>query len=104
MQMPAKRFQDRFQEAMNDVSKMFERPRALFDDPAFDAAQKRKLLQQWEYDLRQMQVATEENMAAPDSSPGSGTSGELLQEVQLCLRRLGDRRSPARSASHKPGG
>jgi hypothetical protein len=101
--MSAKRLQDRFHRAMSDVSKMFDRPRALFEDPDFDPEQKRRLLMQWEYDLREMLVATEENMAAPESGKDSNNGGELLREVRLFLRQLGDRR-PGRSVSHKQGG
>jgi hypothetical protein len=102
--MNAKRFHDRFHEAMGDVSKMFDRPRALFDDPEFDTEQKRRLLKQWEYDLREMQVATEENMTGSEPGTGAGTNAELLQEVRFCLRRLGDPHAPGRSASTKQGG
>jgi hypothetical protein len=98
--MGAQRFQDRFRKAMGDVSKVFDRPRELFDDPEFDREQKRTLLKQWEYDLRALQVASEENMAEAEPSK----TGDLLQEVRSCLRKLGDHDAPKRSASHKQGG
>jgi hypothetical protein len=98
--MRAKRFHDRFHRAMADVSRMFDRPRTLIDDPEFDVEQKRRLLMQWEYDLRELEVATEENMAAADAHGDAGSNGELLREVRQCLRQLGE----AGSASHKQGG
>ncbi len=94
------RLQERFQKAMGDVSKMFDRPRTLLEDAELDRDQKRRLLKQWEYDLREMQVAADENMPAP----GAGNTGAMLQEVRVCLGKLGDADAPARSASHKQGG
>jgi hypothetical protein len=96
----ARRFKDRFQEAMADVSKLFDKPAALLADRGFTADQKRKLLKQWEYDLRGLQVATEENMTAAEPEHNA----ELLREVRLCLGKLGDDHAPERSASHKQGG
>jgi hypothetical protein len=98
--MGADRLQDRFREAMSDVSKLFGRPRAVLDDRGFDREQKRKLLKQWEYDLRGMQVASDENMVGE----GTGEAAELLREVRACLGTLGDSHAPERSASHKQGG
>lgn len=98
--MTAGRFQDRFQEAMGDVSKLFERPDKVLADREFTADQKRKLLKQWEYDLREMQVAADENMTGPKMD----RNDELLREVRSCLSKLGDEHSPERSASHKQGG
>jgi hypothetical protein len=96
------RLQDRFYKAMNDVTRMFSRPRDLLDDREFDRDQKRRLLKQWEYDLRDIQVATEEHMAGPSAE--TGRNGETLREVRNCLRKLGDGDTPERSASHKQGG
>ncbi|MFY7959074.1 MAG: hypothetical protein ACOVVK_03270 [Elsteraceae bacterium] len=49
------------------------------------AAQKVKLLQEWEYDLRLMQVAADENMTAGRPSG----SLELFGRVRACLNALG---------------
>jgi len=97
--MASNRFQTRFQRAMADVSQVFARPRQVLDDRELNAAQKRELLKHWEYDLRTMQVATEENMPGPET----GVS-ETLREVRACLLTLGDAHAPERSASHKQGG
>jgi hypothetical protein len=94
------RLHERFQAALSDVAKHFDRPRTLMADQAFTDDQKRHLLKQWEYDLRAMQVAADENMAGP----GNGNTGELLREVRDCLGKLGDHHAPERSASHKHGG
>jgi len=95
-----KRLHERFQAALGDVAKLFERPRQVMDDPELSADQKRQLLKQWEYDLRAMQVAADENMLGPSL----GRTEELLQEVRLCLGTLGDSHAPERSAGHKHGG
>jgi len=94
------RLHERFQAALNDVAKHFDRPDSLMADPDFSDDQKRELLKQWEYDLRAMQVAADENMAGP----GSGRTEELLREVRQCLGKLGDDHAPEHSASHKHGG
>jgi len=94
------RLHERFQAALGDVAKLFDRPRELIEDPEFSADQKRELLKHWEYDLRALQVAADENM----TGPGMGQNEELLQEVRACLGKLGDAHAPERSASHKHGG
>jgi uncharacterized protein (UPF0128 family) len=96
----AGRLKNRFEQAMGDVSKLFERPGAVLADREFTAAQKLKLLKQWEYDLREMQVAADENMTGPKME----NNDELLREVRACLGKLGDAHSPETSASHKQGG
>lgn len=97
--MATNRFQTRFQRALADVSRTFGRPRQVLDDRELNAAQKRELLEHWEYDLRAMQVATEENMTGPETG-----NSELLREVRACLQTLCDTDVPRRSASHKHGG
>jgi hypothetical protein len=98
--MAGRGLKDRFQEAMGDVSKLFDKPGTLLADREFTADQKRKLLKQWEYDLREMQVAAEENMAGP----GMDRNADLLREVRACLGKLGDEHAPEHSAGHKHGG
>jgi hypothetical protein len=91
---------DRFQQAMGDVSKLFDRPGLILADREFSADQKRKLLKQWEYDLRELQVAADESMTGPKMEQND----EILREVRACLGKLGDDHAPERSASHKQGG
>jgi len=98
--MTGERFHERFQAALGDVTKLFDRPRELMADKDFSTDQKRALLKQWEYDLRGMQVAADENMTGPDM----GRNDELMQEVRACLGKLGDSHAPERSAGHKHGG
>jgi hypothetical protein len=98
--MSSSRLHKRFQAALGDVSKMFDRPRELFDDRDFNDDQKRELLKQWEYDLRNMQVAADESM----TGPGMDENDSLMQEVRACLGKLGDSHAPERSAAPKQGG
>ena len=96
----ARGLKNRFQEAMGDVSKLFDKPGTLLADRELTAEQKRKLLKQWEYDLRELQVAADENMTGPKMDHNA----DLLREVRACLGKLGDAHAPERSAGHKQGG
>jgi hypothetical protein len=72
-----------------DPARKYKTPEALCDDESLSDERKRALLRQWEYDLRSIQVASEENMTRA-SSQSPGDSAELLRDVRRCLRRLGD--------------
>ena len=90
-----------FDTALQDVSKAFRTPRAILEAD-LSAKQKDRLLQQWEYDLRSLQVAADEAM----TSKYPGATGELLKQVRDCRTELGvdqgsDRQS---SAPTKQGG
>lgn len=65
-------------------------PEEIVGDQALAAAQKRTLLSQWQRDLKQMQIATEENMphlGRATSAPHAdeGRTADLLQRVSNCL-------------------
>ena len=77
--------EEKFAQALNDVSQAFDSPQAIVASGDLRIEQKIRLLEQWERDLRQLLVASEENMAAP----GPGDSGERLREVREALARLG---------------
>lgn len=49
--------------------------------------QKIKTLKDWEYDLRQMMVASEENMTGPEHQ---GDTSERLKRIQDALEELGN--------------
>jgi len=74
---------DRLREIQKDIPGHFGTPDNIITDHNLDAAQKLKLLKQWEFDLRQLLVATEENMAGAEARPGK--SAELLQKVRRAL-------------------
>lgn len=48
--------------------------------------QKIKTLKEWEYDLKLMMVATEENMPGPERQ---GDTSERLKKIQAALDQLG---------------
>lgn len=74
---------NRFRDVQKDIPGHFGTPQSILIDEDLDAAQKLKLLKQWEFDLRQLLVATEENMAGAEPRPGK--SAELLQSVRRAL-------------------
>ncbi len=61
--------------------------------------QKIKTLQEWEYDLKLMMVATEENMPGPERQ---GDTSERLKKIQAALESLGHDNNP--STPTKVGG
>jgi len=92
---------NRFSEVLGDVSRAFDRPRDILGSQDLSTEQKIKLLREWEFDLRELQVASEENMTADTSS---GTIAELLRECRLMLARLGAADGGAGGAPTKQGG
>ena len=76
--------QNRYQKAQHDVGKVFDSPQTLADASDLSTEQKIELLSQWEIDLREMLVASEENM--PSTEPGN--AAELLRKVRKQLNAL----------------
>jgi hypothetical protein len=85
-----------------DPSGAYATPRHLCEDRTLPIERRIALLRQWEYDLRSIQIAVEENMASATVA-SSGKSAELLSEVRRCLRALGDD-SGDHSPTTKQGG
>lgn len=94
-----------FEKAMLDVSKAFAAPEEIERRGDLTREQKVKLLQQWEYDLELLLVASEENMPSSDakSDPAGGT-GDLMQHVREALSRIGAKADPDKSGPTKSGG
>jgi hypothetical protein len=92
---------NRFSRMLGDVSREFERPRDILESHDLSPEQKIKLLKEWEFDLRELQVASEENMTGDNAS---GTTAELLRECRLTLGRLGAADGDSRTAPTKQGG
>ena len=88
---------DRFRQIQRDIPGHFGNPQGILNDEDLDAAQKLKLLKQWEFDLRQLLVATEENMAGPEP----GKSAELLQSVRRALVTI-EGETPRKDAGGAP--
>jgi hypothetical protein len=78
--------QARFNDALTDVSKVYTTPSEIVAAEDLSQKQKVKLLRQWEFDLRENLVASEENMTAPAPE---GHSAELLRGVRKALIGLG---------------
>jgi hypothetical protein len=76
----------RFDDALTDVTKVFAHPTEIVSAEDLSQQQKVKLLRQWEFDLRENLVASEENMTA--TAP-EGQSAELLRGVRKALMGLG---------------
>lgn len=69
------------EQAMLDPSSVFASPAAVCDASDLTRSQKIEILRRWEYDARELQVATEENMG------GGGTEAKLDQ-VLAALHQL----------------
>jgi len=70
------RTESRFEQAKQDVSRIFASPVELCDAPDRSTDEKVYLLKQWETDLRLLLVASEENMPGthPDVRFGADTA------------------------------
>jgi hypothetical protein len=90
-----------FDDALTDVSKSFGHPKEIAGAEDLSQQQKVKLLRQWEFDLRENLVASEENMTA--TAP-EGHSAELLRSVRHALIDLGADHTDETSAPTKTGG
>ncbi|MFD2264223.1 hypothetical protein ACFSM5_15075 [Lacibacterium aquatile] len=76
---------EEFDNVLTDVSKHFSKPGDIALAAALTRDQKIKLLAQWEYDLRELMVASEEAM----SGESTGRTAEELVKVQAALDELG---------------
>ena len=70
-----------FREALNNPSAVFAHPAKVLDASWLNQEQKIKVLRQWEYDARELEVAAEENMA--------GGPPSVLDDVLKALHALG---------------
>jgi len=68
--------------ALASPASVFATPDDLVVEAALTRDQKIQALRQWHYDLRELQVATEENMGGGDEA------GVTLEAVEDALRRL----------------
>jgi len=71
----------------------FRRPDDVVTDPVLTPRQKLELLRRWEYDARELEVATEENMPSGEQAP------VRLDDVLRALDRLGEQPAAATGAS-----
>ncbi len=69
--------------AMHDPTSVYKIPGDVVNDDSITLEDKIRILKQWEYDARELQVAEEENMA------NEGDGGSMLQRVKAALHELG---------------
>ena len=84
------------EKALLDPSLAFKTPQEVLQRNDLSREQKSKILRQWEYDVRELQVAEEENMAGPQPV--------TLTAVREALHSLGIFADTERSAPTKQGG
>ena len=74
--------------AMHDPSSVYDSPMDILEDNELTREQKIKILRQWEYDAKELEVADQENMLAANelSSPGI-----LQKQVLIALHALGEK-------------
>ena len=69
--------------ALLNPAEEFVNPEAILNHPKLSLEQKIKILKQWEYDMRELSVAEEENMRGGDSN------NNMLQQINKALYKLG---------------
>jgi len=84
-----------FEKALLDPALVFNDPADVLHNSELSRSQKIQILQRWEYDVRELQVAEEESMRGPQSVS--------LDVVLNALRALGAE-PKERSAPTKHGG
>ena len=84
--------------ALLNPSAVFKLPEEVVQSKELSRDQKIEILDRWEYDIRQLQVADEESMTAPRPEPVT------LEAVLKGLRALGAPVDVEHSAPTKQGG
>jgi hypothetical protein len=85
-----------FEKALLDPALVFKTPNEVLTESLLSREQKIKILERWEYDARELQVAAEEGMEGPQPV--------TLDAVLRALQALGVRPNTERSAPTKHGG
>lgn len=92
---------------MTDLDKAISAPTSVFAQPEdvmqaadLDHEQKRRVLQQWSYELRELMVATDENM---EPLADAGKPADLLGRVDRLLRELDPDRGDAPAPTRQGG-
>ena len=85
-----------FEKALQDPGLAYKTPAEILQSTDLSREQKIKLLRQWEYDVREIHVAQEENMTGPEPV--------TLAAIHKALGSLGVFPDTERSAPTKQGG
>lgn len=86
--------------ALASPAAVFSRPEEVVEAKELTLEQRVQVLRQWSYDLRELAVATDENMEA---TADTGGQAEMLARVDGLLRDL-DPHAADRSAPTRQGG
>lgn len=70
-----------YKQALVDPTAVYDKPADVLEDAELSDFEKVKILDRWEYDARELQVAAEENMG--------GGSRDFLDEVLAAKSKLG---------------
>lgn len=87
------------EQALTSPATIFETPEAVRSTPDLSNEQRLSILRQWSYDLRELLVASDENMAGGDGD----ANADLLARVDALLKEL-DPDGAERSAPNMQGG
>ena len=78
------------EKALAAPAEVFDRPEAVLDAEGLTQEQKVQVLAQWSHDLRELLVATDENMPRLDGGDRAPEAvSEVLSRVEDVLSRLG---------------
>lgn len=78
-------FKTKYEKALLDPTSVYRTPMEVVTDRMLTKEQKIKVLQQWEYDAKELQTAEEENMVELTEEKGS-----MLSRVLEALHSLGE--------------
>lgn len=78
---------NQFKKALLSPTSVYQKPMDVVHDESLSRDQKIQILERWEYDARELQVAEEENM--PELTPKE--KGSMLSRVIEALIELGAR-------------
>jgi hypothetical protein len=85
-----------FEEALAAPAEVFDRPEAVLEADGLTQEQKVQVLTQWSHDLRELLVATDENMPRLDGGDRAPEAvSEVLSKVEGVLSKLGAEARPA---------
>ncbi len=87
--------------ALLDPSRVFNNPNDILIRNDISASNKIKILRRWEYDIREMEVAEEENMG----SPGTNGNGKIyLDQILEALHAIDNNLKIDHNSPTKHGG
>lgn len=87
---------DEWRRTVTDPAAVYASAQDVLDDERLTRDQKIEVLRHWEFDVRDLDVAVEENMGGGSNVP--------LESVLEALRSLGADSRPVNDASEKHGG